>query len=99
MFKRNFDRAYNGKTRAPFGLYLHTAWFVGPTQAWHYEGYKQFLDYIMAKPDVWIVPIRDGIAYTQNGTLTNDDLVNNNFEPFNCSPTPEPEDCKNTFCT
>jgi hypothetical protein len=29
MLKRNFDRAYNGNTRAPFGLYVHAAWFFG----------------------------------------------------------------------
>ena len=23
MLMRNFERAYNGKTRAPFGLYMH----------------------------------------------------------------------------
>ncbi len=29
MLKRNFDRSYNGNTRAPFGLYVHAAWFFG----------------------------------------------------------------------
>jgi len=29
MLKRNFDLAYNGKTRAPIGLFVHAAWFFG----------------------------------------------------------------------
>jgi hypothetical protein len=29
MLKRNFDRSYTGLTRAPFGLYVHAAWFFG----------------------------------------------------------------------
>jgi hypothetical protein len=30
MLKRNFDRSYvEGLTRAPFGLYVHAAWFFG----------------------------------------------------------------------
>ena len=29
MLKKNFDRSYNGRTRAPFGLYVHAAWFFG----------------------------------------------------------------------
>ncbi len=29
MLMRNFNRAYSGNTRAPFGLYMHAAWFFG----------------------------------------------------------------------
>ena len=57
-----------------------------------------FLDEITKLPDVWIVPIRDGIEYFQNGTLTNQQLMDNAFDQFNCSPDPEPEDCENQFC-
>ena len=28
--------------RAPWGLYMHAAWFFGD-YAWHYEGYKKFI--------------------------------------------------------
>merc|ERR1711988_1134159 len=45
------------------------------------------------QPDVWIVPIRDGIEYMKNGSLTNDELINGDFEPFTCDPDPEPENC------
>jgi len=97
MLMKNFQKSYTGATRAPIGLYLHTAWFLGG-YSFHYDGYKMFLDEIMKLPDVWIVPIRDGIEYFQNGTLTNQQLMDNAFAPFNCSPDPEPEDCENQFC-
>merc|ERR1719462_1008850 len=83
MLKKNFDRAYNGNTRAPIGLYIHSAWFVR-TNSWHFEGYKKFLEHITAMDDVWIVPIRDGIEYMKNSSLTNEQLTNDEFEPFNC---------------
>ena len=97
MLMKNFQKAYTGKTRAPIGLYLHTAWFLGG-YSFHYDGYKMFLEEITKLPDVWIVPIRDGIEYFQNGTLTNQQLIDNAFDQFNCSPDPEPEDCENQFC-
>merc|ERR1712061_143402 len=28
MFMKNFERSYNGNTRAPIGIYIHSAWFV-----------------------------------------------------------------------
>ena len=37
MLKKSFDRVYNGN-RAPFGLYMHAAWFFAPN-TWHYDGY------------------------------------------------------------
>ena len=53
MLMKNFERVYSGDTddfgdfqpsnRAPWGLYMHAAWFFGD-QEWHYEGYKMFLD-------------------------------------------------------
>ena len=53
MLMKNFERVYSGDTddfgdfqpsnRAPWGLYMHAAWFFGE-QGWHFEGYKMFLD-------------------------------------------------------
>ena len=28
--------------RAPWGLYMHAAWFFG--QDWHFQGYKMFIE-------------------------------------------------------
>ena len=77
MLMKNFNEAYTGNTRAPIGVYIHSAWFVRQN-SWHFEGYKRFLDEI-TKPeydDVWIVPIRDGIEYMKNGSVTNEELIN-----------------------
>ena len=72
MLKKNFDTAYHGLSRAPFGLYVHAAWFFG--YDYRYEGYKKFLDGITQLDDVWIVPIQAGIAY-RKAPLTNDEIL------------------------
>ena len=74
MLIRNFNRVYRGEedelgtfiegSRAPWGLYMHAAWFFG--QPWHYEGYKMFIAEITnstAYPDVYIVPVNSGLRY------------------------------------
>jgi len=97
MFMRNFNRSYHGTTRAPIGLYIHSAWFVRQN-SWHYDGYKMFLDKVLSYPDVWIVPIAKGIEYFKANNLTNTDLFDNQFEPFNCNNGPEPENCRGVSC-
>lgn len=89
MLMRNFERSYNGKTRAPFGLYVHAAWFFG--QEFRYQGYKLFLEEILKRKDVWVVPVDAGIEYRKN-PMSNADLTANMFEPFNCDSFPA-EDC------
>ena len=81
MLMRNFNRVYRGEedelgvfrdgTRAPWGLYMHAAWFFG--QPWHYDGYKMFVAEITnntAYPDVYIVPIEAGLRYGQTQDLS-----------------------------
>ena len=67
MLMKNFVRAYEGNTRAPFGLYMHAAWFFG--QEWHYEGYKMFLEEITSGnyDNVWVVPVIKGLEYRYSG--------------------------------
>jgi hypothetical protein len=89
MLKKNFDRAYNGRTRAPFGLYVHAAWFFG--QDYRFSGYKKFLTEITAKDDVWIVPVSAGLEYRKN-PLTNAQLKAGELDAFNCDSFPQ-EDC------
>ena len=52
MLMKNFMRVYYGEedefgfqegNRAPWGLYMHAAWFFGE-QKFHFDGYKMFLD-------------------------------------------------------
>jgi len=97
LFMKNFNRAYNGNTRAPIGIYIHSAWFVR-TNSWHFEGYKKFLNEILELPDVWIVPIRDGIEYMKAGNVTNDQLTANEFAPFSCDEPTKPENCPGNVC-
>ena len=75
--------------RAPWGLYMHAAWFFG--QPWHFEGYKMFiqvtkiflmtsegeillLQEISSYDDVWIVPVKAGLDYMEN-PLSNEQLI------------------------
>ena len=83
MLMKNFNRTYRGEadelgifregTRAPWGLYMHAAWFFG--QPWHYEGYKMFIQEITNAtnyPDVYIVPVEAGLRYGQHDELTSE---------------------------
>jgi len=95
MLRRNFDRSYNGATRAPFGLYVHAAWFFG--YDWRYQGYKNFLNYITQLDDVWIVPISAGREY-RKAPVSNKMLIHGALkEFFGCKNFP-PEDCIPTSC-
>jgi len=96
MLKRNFDRGYNGFTRAPFGLYVHAAWFFG--YDYRFEGYKTFLDYITTMDDVWVVPIHAGLQYRRT-PVTNAELLNGSLPIFHCDnfPTP-PQPCRPKSC-
>jgi len=108
MLMKNFKRVYEGDVndfdelipgnRAPWGLYMHAAWFFG--QDWHFQGYKMFIEEISDNekyPDVWIVPIRAGIDYMQHvdaegRTLSNEDLIalgKSNESPFGCQDIEE----------
>ena len=96
MLKKNFDTAYHGLTRAPFGLYVHAAWFFG--YDYRYEGYKKFLDDITQLDDVWIVPIQAGIAY-RKAPLTNDEILGGGIPEFHCDNFPIPsEPCRPNSC-
>jgi len=97
MLMKNFERSYNGTSRAPIGVYIHSAWFVRQN-AWHYEGYKMFLEKVLTYPEVWIVPISKGIEYLQAYNVTNLDLIAGDFEPFNCDAPIHDEDCREVEC-
>jgi len=74
MLMKNFNRIYNGSmsdfgewqegNRAPWGLYMHAAWFFGDNY-WHFEGYLKFIKEIASYPDTWIVPVSSGIDYME----------------------------------
>jgi len=97
MLMRNFNRVYRGEedelgifrdgTRAPWGLYMHAAWFFG--QPWHYDGYKMFIAEITnstAYPDVYIVPVEAGLRW-MNAPMDSELLMNlgkKDSSPFGC---------------
>ena len=57
LLMNNFKRHYE-TNRAPFGMYYHSAWFI---HNYHMEGFKKFLDTVLAMPDVWIVTASQAI--------------------------------------
>lgn len=52
FFIENFNREYKGN-RAPFGFYVHAAWFLKGDN--HFEAYLKFIEYLQSLPDVYIV--------------------------------------------
>lgn len=103
MLMKNFLRVYEGDTdefgefsegnRAPWGLYMHAAWFFG--QDWHFQGYKKFIQEIASYNDTWIVPVSAGIAYMQErcsgSSCSNSDLLalGKDGGPFQCKDIEE----------
>jgi len=97
MLMKNFNRTYRGEadelgifregTRAPWGLYMHAAWFFG--QPWHYEGYKMFIQEITNAtnyPDVYIVPVEAGLRW-MDAPMDSELLMNlgkKDTSPFGC---------------
>lgn len=57
----NFDRAYTGN-RAPFPIYVHAPWFT-PS---HVAAAKKFVEYALAKPNVYFVTIQQLLKWMQN---------------------------------
>ena len=97
MLKKNFDKSYGGKTKAPFGLYAHAAWFFGAGDSnYRYLGYRQFLDEITQYPDVWIVPIHAGLAYRKSPVPN--DLINGTTMPEFCYKPDKEVDCRARSC-
>eukprot|EP00088_Acartia_fossae_P051337 TRINITY_DN5766_c0_g2_i1.p1 TRINITY_DN5766_c0_g2~~TRINITY_DN5766_c0_g2_i1.p1 ORF type:complete len:442 (+),score=66.46 TRINITY_DN5766_c0_g2_i1:38-1363(+) len=98
MLQRNFNKTYEG-SRAPFGLYMHAAWFFGE-QTWHYDGYYNFLKWVTENyNDVWFVTISEGLDYFQHfSSSTNDDLLDmtDGSSPFD--PSKRIEDRKQYAC-
>jgi len=99
MLKKNFERAYNGRTRAPLGFYTHAAWWASEELEHRFEGFKMWMDDMMNNyDDVWVVPIRAGIEYMMD-PVAKDEL--DFYEPFGCADLPDftcfsPRNCRYT---
>lgn len=69
----NFKRHYYSN-RAPFGFYVHAAWFVSHENA--FEAYLLFLDYLQTLPDVMIVSASQVLDWVRN-PIPMDDILSN----------------------
>ena len=81
----NFDRHYNSN-RAPFGIYLHAAWFFD-TGKKRLEGLIQFLDYAATFQDVYIVTHTQLLEWVRSPTPLSEI---SDFEPWKCPSLPPP---------
>uniref|UniRef100_A0A6A7FWX2 Chitin deacetylase 9-like protein n=1 Tax=Hirondellea gigas TaxID=1518452 RepID=A0A6A7FWX2_9CRUS len=86
LLKRNFKAGLS--KRSPFGIYVHHSWFVDyPVRT---EGMKQFLDYMSAYPEVYIVSMRQLIAWMKD-PVPLDQLKDH--EAFQCPDKNPPTNC------
>ncbi|KAI5754158.1 hypothetical protein M8J77_006275 [Diaphorina citri] len=88
MLLKNFERHFT-TNRAPFGLYYHAAWF---TQPHHKEGFINFIDTIVAMPEVWLVTNWQALQWVRDPTPIN---RLNSFQPFMCDYPERPKKCNN----
>ncbi|KAK9739762.1 Transmembrane amino acid transporter protein [Popillia japonica] len=68
FIKRNFHRHYDNN-RAPFGFYVHAAWFLRNPN--NFEAYLQFLDYLESLNDVYIVSVQRALEWVRNPKTLN----------------------------
>ncbi|XP_075168298.1 chitin deacetylase-like 9 [Haematobia irritans] len=64
--KDNFRRHYEGN-RAPFGMYLHAAWFGRSGN--YFKAFRKFLEYANSLPDVYITTPSAVIQYMKHPSL------------------------------
>jgi len=60
-----FNKQYNGN-RAPFGFYVHSAWFSEGINPNHLPAYIAFIDYLQTLPDVYLVGVSQVIEWIKN---------------------------------
>jgi len=62
--KTNFDRFYTSSSRAPLGIYLHSAWFQ--STGYRLTGYLNFLDYLDSLNDVYVVSVGKALEWMRS---------------------------------
>ncbi|EGF81519.1 hypothetical protein BATDEDRAFT_10655 [Batrachochytrium dendrobatidis JAM81] len=91
-YKATFDRHYSGN-RAPFGIYTHPVW-IGPANppaipdgTGKLAMLQNVLNYVMSKPDTWMVTTSQLIAYSKNPVPASQ----LGAQPYmQCTPNPAP---------
>lgn len=71
-----FKGSYHSN-RAPFGFYVHAAWFVSKDNA--FEAYLNFLDYLGGLDDVLIVTASQVLDWVRN-PIPVGEMINHNSE-------------------
>ena len=67
FFMDNFERHYNS-SKAPFGLYASSLWFLAHNSTQRLQAFMDFLDYLGSLEDVYIVTMSQLIAWSRNPT-------------------------------
>ncbi|GFT01743.1 nodB homology domain-containing protein [Trichonephila clavipes] len=78
---KNFLRHYRSN-KAPFPIFLHEAWLREKERL---DGFMQFLDEILQKPDVFAATVRDVVEYVRNPVT---------YDRIRFRERPEPRSCK-----
>lgn len=60
--RTNFED-FHEENRAPFPVFLHEAWLKHPERK---KGYLQFVDWLLKKPEVFIVTISEVLEFMKN---------------------------------
>ena len=82
----NFFKHYNGN-RSPFGIYGHSAWFIG--WQWRVNAMNRFLDMLDQMDDVYVVTQSQMLDWVRAPTPLNGIL---DFSPWQCA-APEAPRC------
>jgi len=69
LLLKNFQDQYNG-TRAPFGVFTHSAWMVGNETEFteRKNGFVRFLDHLATLRDVYVVSVNKGLEWVKDPT-------------------------------
>ncbi|XP_014675207.1 PREDICTED: uncharacterized protein LOC106815274 [Priapulus caudatus] len=86
--RKNF-RAHYDSNRAPLPLFFHVGWFWSRANR---LGFQDFVDEILALPDVWLVPTRQAIEWIRR-PLTGKVLLGDD-SPFACDRLPKMAMCE-----
>ncbi|KAF2900103.1 hypothetical protein ILUMI_06084 [Ignelater luminosus] len=101
---RNFKQHYEGN-RAPFGFYVHAAWFArNPV---YFEAYLEFIDYLQKHQDVYLVGVQRALQWVQNPSKLGElekswpkcqEVTGNPCKPFACKLKKGEEERYMTIC-
>ncbi|XP_030554082.1 uncharacterized protein LOC115757805 [Drosophila novamexicana] len=83
----NFNRHYKGN-RAPFGMYLHAAWFARGRN--YFAAFKKFMHHLSTYPDVYMTGVSRMLEYVKKPVLGQpfkscEEKPNTSCQPVHCN--------------